>query len=171
MQRPEIVEGRRVLHLDGTALFTHYKAPKYKRQPKGCTDRAELLNAPRYSKGKRISGYTAPEAGNRGGDKATGHEPGDGWQCLPITVSLGLPLEWITEKIHEGEPTIAKPMVERFGREVKPKLGWKQGELAVCTMDGNFCTPLMKQTCHEIGIVPNSHSVSHKDSQGALLKA
>jgi Fe-S cluster biogenesis protein NfuA len=173
LEYPEMQEATRILYLDGYALFTHYTAPRCRGRRRK-TDPAVLINPQVFDEetGKRVRGYTAEEAGNRGGDKTTGHEPGDGWVLLPALAANGLPLTWVSPKIQASEPGDTEQMLRcAFAIEVKPKLKWDEGAVGVATADAGFQAPGLRRALHELGYVPNIQELSHKKSDRAKASA
>jgi hypothetical protein len=165
LEEPALQDGLRELYMDGMAIFTHHKAPRYKRKRSGEETR-ELLNPvvyedPDADKPKRISGYTAPEAGFRYMGDDQDHPAGHGWNLVPIIAAQGLPLAYTIDKLNLGDRAGGYKTIDAYGERVAPRIKrLRDDELSVGITDAGFNSAETKRRFHEAGVAPSVHQVS-----------
>lgn len=183
LEERDFHEGARQLYMDGTSLFTHFKAPRYHEAGDG---RKRLSNRPRFERDqktgeiirdpktgqpkKRLSGYTARDAGYRADGKDS-HKGGDGWQAVLLMDVDGLPLSYSLGKANDDEAALAHQALDFYEEHVATKLHRaREEDLAVLTADANFNRQPIKRRLHDQGIAPNIHNASHAKKRVANAK-
>jgi hypothetical protein len=151
-------ETMRQLYMDGVSLFTHYTAPFYK--PSG-----EVSNEPKFEvrngRKRRVSGYTAEDAGYRGTNDELNHPAGHGWHTVVVTDPNGIPVAYAIDKVNRSEKILAQRALNFYGERVMPKLTRENpGDLSVLTADAGFNSPHVKRRAHELGLAPNIHKLA-----------
>lgn len=146
-------EAMREIYMDGTSYYTHYTAPHYDKHT-GELVNPQVFDNSNPKKPKRLSGFTAPEAGFRGSQDEQNHPAGDGWQAVFIVDSQGLPLSYAVDKINVSERAVAERAISRYAERVAPRLKLEDGDLSVLTADAGLSSPAISSQLHGAGVAP-----------------
>jgi hypothetical protein len=97
-----------------------------------------------------------------------GHGPksGQGWQFIGLFTEHGTLLGWDISALHTGERQAAVRVLEHYETEVLPQRG--DQTISVCTADGGFSSPVLRERLQELRIAPNIHKASHGDKESSL---
>lgn len=152
----------RILGIDGSQHGTHYTPPIPETKKGKATGR--IINA-KIPPGERRA-ITAPDAGMVGGD---GPKSGQGWQFVGLFTEHGTLLGWDISALHLSEREAATRVLDSYEREVLPSRS--PTTISVCSADGGFSSPRVRQRFQDLRIVPNIHRASHAKSEESQRNA
>jgi hypothetical protein len=153
----------RILGLDGSQHGTRYTPPIPERKRKKQKGKKEskpvytgkILNA-KIARGCP-GAITAESAGFVGGNHA---KSGKGWQFVGMFTEHGTLVAWDVSPLNESERPAAQRAFDAYETEILPQRG--RQTLSVCTADGGFSSPAIRERLRSLRIVPNIHKASHK---------
>lgn len=154
VQLPGFDEEARTLGMDGSQHGTHFTPPipkTYKHgKPTGTIRNAKIRPG-------EPGAITAPDAGFVG--KAGGPKAGRGWQFVGLFSEHGTLLGWDISALHLSEKDAAERVFDSYATHVLPYRDAKT--ISVCTADGGFSSPRVRERLQELRIAPNIHQASH----------
>lgn len=140
---PEFREECLSLYGDGSAMLTHYTAPKVNAKT------GEIYN---YKK------VTAWDAGFVGNDASPDH-CGHGWNLITLVNRTAVPVAYALPKLNESERDVMLDIQEEFKNEVRPFL--PADKLGIITTDGAFHKPAGRAKWRDCNYLENTHLCSH----------
>jgi hypothetical protein len=155
----DLREEARLLHLDGSAIITHYTPPDV-------TGDSEDVNW-NMKAGRRV---TAPDAGYKSKEAGI-TRVGPGWNLVTVTTQSGVPMAWKLTAINTPEIFTAQDLAQRELKWAMGQLDRESEEIRVLVADAGFTGSTLRRSLREIGLLENIHHVSHSKAEGSQANA
>ena len=145
LEHPDFQQECLSLYGDGSALLTHYTAPKIDKKT------GNVVNERRV---------TAPDAGYVG-MSADPEKRGNGWNLIALVNRTAVPVAYALPVLGASERDVMMDIQAEFLSEVRPLL--PSDKLGIITTDGAFHKPAARALWRDCNYIENQHLCSHAD--------